>query len=75
MEGARPDVIASVATTPTNFPRPLAFQGDKGTSAASALREIMKFILGTIIGSARSGETIVQLDKPPTGTQFIIDQI
>jgi uncharacterized protein YegL len=70
------EVMLSLATTPRDMNKPMAFKWRDGLMVGSALREIMKFNVSTILISTESpqgGKVAVDMSQPPAGSEFIID--
>ena len=64
--GAEPSVIKEVSTPLTvgaGKKESFAFLAEQGVNPGAALREIMKFITGTIVGSARQDQPTMAIDK------------
>jgi uncharacterized protein YegL len=77
--GADPSVIKEVST-PLTFgvdKQSFAFLAQDGVNPGSALREIMKFITGTIIASARQDQPTMAIDKDQLADMgvLIIDSV
>jgi uncharacterized protein YegL len=78
--GAEPSVIKEVSTPLTvgaGKKQSFAFLAQDGVNPGSALREIMKFITGTIIASARQDQPTMAIDKDQLADMgvLIIDSV